>query len=158
MKKLLIIGLLSLSASQSYGASCYIMGDSIAQGVAQYIKGCSSATKVGLNTDKAAQYWGNKQDIKSDLSKEIVVVSLGVNDGNNSTLENLIKIRSNISADKIIWILPSKKDKSVIVKKIATHYEDYVLDIRSVIGKDGVHPTGKGYQQIAEKIKYFNFN
>lgn len=154
MYKKLLFSLFALILSHSAFASCYIMGDSIAQGIAQNLKVCASATKVGLNTDNAAVYWLNNLGFSG---KDVVIISLGVNDGNNPTLENLVKIREKINSPYIIWILPSKKDKAGIVKTIAKHYNDYVLDIGSVIGKDGIHPTIKGYQAIAENIKNFDF-
>lgn len=156
--KIVISSLLFICSIEA-SASCYIMGDSIAQGVAQHIKNCSSATKVGLNTDSALRFWGRQADLKKELKKDFIVVSLGVNDGNSEnsikTLENLVGIRSQMQASRIVWILPPKHEKSQVVQRIANHYNDYVLDIRSVLGKDGIHPTGRGYLDIANKIKEF---
>ena len=154
MFKRLLLACSFLIFANTANASCYIMGDSIAQGIAQNLKVCSSATKVGLNTDSAAVYWLNNLGFSG---KDVVVISLGVNDGNNPTMENLVKIRQKIQSPYIIWILPSKKDKAMIVKQIARHYNDYVLDISSVIGKDGIHPTIQGYHTIAEHILHFDF-
>lgn len=150
MKKILIISLITSVFSYA-NAECYIMGDSIAQGLAINRKDCSSETQVGLNTKKAVQYWLGK----GPMVKDKVVISLGVNDGNINTVDNLKRIRDNLRANQVIWILPSKEDKSNEVKKVATSYGDYVLNINSQIGKDNIHPTGKGYVKIAEHIKQF---
>lgn len=150
MKKILIISLIT-SVFSCANAECYIMGDSIAQGLAINRKDCSSETQVGLNTKKAVQYWLSK----GPMIKDKVVISLGVNDGNINTVDNLKMIRNNIRANQVIWILPSKQEKSNEVKKVATSYGDYVLNINSQIGKDNIHPTGKGYVTIAEHIKKF---
>lgn len=150
MKKILIISLIT-SVFSCANAECYIMGDSIAQGLAINRKDCSSETQVGLNTKKAVQYWLGK----GPMVKDKVVISLGVNDGNINTVDNLKRIRDNLRANQVIWILPSKEDKSNEVKKVATSYGDYVLNINSQIGKDNIHPTGKGYVKIAEHIKNF---
>jgi hypothetical protein len=157
-----------LCGSMSYAyAGCYIMGDSIAQGVAKYMHGCSSATEVGLNSNKALGYWSSRPELREDLDKEFIVVSLGVNDGtshdryseeNKKTLANLVKIRSSMQAKRVVWILPPKQDKSEVVQRIAKHYNDYVLDIHTVLGKDGIHPTGTGYQAIAQQISNFKNN
>lgn len=135
-------------------AECYIMGDSIAQGVAMNRKDCSSETQVGLNTKKAAQYWLSK----GPMVKDKVIISLGVNDGNIDTTDNLMSIRKNIRANQVIWILPPKMEKSVVVRKVATNYGDFVLNINSQLGKDNIHPTGKGYVTIAQHIKAFQIN
>lgn len=145
----MLFGIMLISAEAK--AECYIMGDSIAQGVAMNRKDCSSETQVGLNTKKAAQYWLNK----GMLIKDKVIISLGVNDGNIDTTDNLMLIRKNIKANQVIWILPPKIDKSVVVRKVATNYGDFVLNINSQLGKDNIHPTGKGYVNIAEHIKAF---
>lgn len=134
-------------------AECYIMGDSIAQGVAINRRDCSSETQVGLNTKKAVEYWLRKGKIERDK----VIISLGVNDGNINTMNNLMRIRNNIKANQVIWILPPKEDKSREVRKIASEYGDFVLNIKSQIGKDNIHPTGKGYITIANHIKLFQY-
>lgn len=134
-------------------ADCYIMGDSIAQGVAMNRKDCSSETQVGLNTKKAVQFWTNK----GIIIKDKVIISLGVNDGNINTENNLSIIRDNIKAKQVIWILPPNKEKSILVKNIASNYGDYVLNITSQLGKDNIHPTGKGYIKIAQHIKNFQY-
>lgn len=145
--------LLSSSVYNIVQAECYIMGDSIAQGLAMNRKDCSSDTQVGLNTKKAAQFWLNK----GPLVKDKVIISLGVNDGNMNTEENLSKIRNNIKANEVIWILPPKKEKSVLVRNLASNYGDFVLNINSQLGKDNIHPTGKGYVTIAQHIKVFQY-
>lgn len=134
-------------------AECYIMGDSIAQGLAMNRKDCSSETLVGLNSKKAVKFWLNK----GTLVKDKVIISLGVNDGNINTTSNLIQIRDNIRANQVIWILPPNKEKSVLVRNLATNYGDFVLNITSQLGKDNIHPTGKGYVTIAEHIKAFQY-
>lgn len=142
-----------LMSSSSAWAECYIMGDSIAQGVAINRKDCSSETQIGLNTKKAVQYWLNKGPIVKDK----VIISLGVNDGNINTVENLAMIRNNIRANQVIWILPPKQEKSVLVRNVATSYGDFVLNINSQLSKDNIHPTGKGYVNIAQHIKVFQY-
>lgn len=155
IKKILLGISLGLISNISF-AQCYIMGDSIAQGVAQNMRVCSSATKVGLNTNQAKQYWVDNNILHKQPVQDLTVISLGVNDGNAQTLENLVKIRANLKSKRIVWILPPKKQKSDIVERIANHYNDYMLEINPVLGKDGIHPTGQGYQAIAQKIKKFH--
>lgn len=150
MKKVMILSLL-LSIMGIAKAECYIMGDSIAQGLAINRKDCSSETQVGLNTKKAVQYWLGK----GRMVKDKVVISLGINDGNINTVDNLKRIRDNIRANQVIWILPPKQEKSNEVRKVATSYGDFVLNISSQIGKDNIHPTGRGYVTIAEHLKKF---
>lgn len=160
--KLVLIGLVtSVTGSVYANPTCYIMGDSIAQGVAKYIKNCNTATKVGINTDTAVKYWLNQPNLREDLSKQVIIVSLGVNDDknqNSGTLNNLVKIRNKMKAEKVVWILPPTAKKKEVVTQIAYYYKDYVLNINPVIGKDGIHPTGQGYIDIANHIKKFQMN
>lgn len=154
MKKNKVIFLGILLASGIVKAECYIMGDSIAQGLAMNRKDCSSETQVGLNTKNAKLFWLKKGVIVKDK----VVISLGVNDGNINTIENLMFIRDNIRANQVIWILPPNKEKSLDVKNLASRYGDFVLNIDNQLGKDNIHPTGKGYFNIAEHIKAFQYS
>jgi hypothetical protein len=146
---LILLGLLFVSAMAK--ADCYIMGDSIAQGLAMNRKDCSSETQVGLNTQNAKLFWLKK----GMMVKDKVIISLGVNDGNINTIENLAFIRNNIRANQVIWILPPKEEKSIHVRSLATSYGDFVLNINNQLGKDNIHPTGKGYVNIAAHIKAF---
>jgi lysophospholipase L1-like esterase len=154
MKKLHTLLMITFLFYGSFSyADCYIMGDSIAQGLAFNRHDCSSETEVGINTKKALKYWLSK----GPMIKDKVIISLGVNDGNIDTTDNLMLIRNNIKANQVIWILPPKQDKSLIVRKVATNYGDFVLNINSQIGKDHIHPTGKGYVLIANHIKAFQY-
>jgi lysophospholipase L1-like esterase len=151
-KTITSICLIGMSAYASAG--CYIMGDSIAQGIAMNRKDCSSETKVGLNTINALKYWSKK----GVTEKDKIIISLGVNDGNFKTEENLNLLRGQmLRANQVIWILPPKNDKSIIVRRLATRYGDYVLNIDSQLGSDRIHPTGKGYMKIADHIKRFQY-
>ena len=152
--KMVMLSLVLISHITVAKAECYIMGDSIAQGLAINRKDCSSETQVGLNSKKAKIFWLNK----GILLKDKVIISLGVNDGSLNTTENLVFIRNNIKANQVIWILPPNKEKSSIVRNLATNYGDFVLDINSQLGKDNIHPTGKGYVNIAAHIKAFQYN
>lgn len=155
MKKLIL--LFSLLLPNIAQSKCYIIGDSIAQGISQHIKECASATKVGLNTNLAHTSF-TKHGV---LSANRIIISLGINDKaqGTKTLINLSDIRENLKAEKIIWILPNTnyREQHTIVKKIAEHYGDSYLDITTVISSDGIHPTISGYKKIAQSLqKYHN--
>lgn len=150
MIKSLISILLLLFSTQSF-ADCYIMGDSITEGISMFRPDCASETKVGLNTYKALKHWKEK----SPIVKDKVVISLGINDGNMNTYKYLSELRTLINANQVIWILPPFSPKADIVKEIANSHGDFVLNIDSQISKDRIHPTMKGYKKIAMHIKSF---
>lgn len=153
LKKGLIIMSCLLSSSVFAQGKCYILGDSIAQGVSKYRTECNSSTKIGLNTNDAKQYFTNKGRLYFDK----IIISLGINDSGQpeKTWKNLFAIRNNIQANNVIWILPNRyyQQQNYLVKELATRFGDSVIDVTTVIGKDKIHPTPEGYKIIAESLK-----
>jgi lysophospholipase L1-like esterase len=150
--KLLLGSVLIILSNQVY-AQCYILGDSIAQGVSKFSSECGSSTRVGLNTNDAKRYFTSKGYLYFDK----VIISLGINDSGQATRtwKNLVAIRENMQANKIIWILPNMNysEQNYLVKEIATKFGDSFLDVSPVIGKDKIHPTLNGYKVIANTLK-----
>jgi hypothetical protein len=136
---------------------CYILGDSIAQGVSSFRDDCSSATKVGLNTYDAKNYFTSKGTLYFDN----LIISLGINDQYKTQQDidkawnNLQAIRANIQAQHVIWILPNRyyAYQNEVVRELATRYGDSYVDVTPFIGKDHIHPTPAGYRVIAQTLK-----
>lgn len=129
---------------------CLIIGDSIAVGTHQYRSECVAYAKIGLNS----RQW-NRLYLQNDLNAKSVVISLGSNDYFGiSTQAELQKIRAKVGNDsKVFWIMPAfKPDIQEIVKQVAKEYGDTVVPI-SRLSKDGVHPTGTGYKELADRTK-----
>ncbi|MCA8457919.1 SGNH/GDSL hydrolase family protein [Burkholderia multivorans] len=137
--------------SRKKDASCFVMGDSVAQGIAAQLPQCSSNTKVGLNTVQALTRF-------SQVQAQTVIVSLGINDRDYpGTRTNLEAIRARIHADKVIWILPSGKLSFGTQKKkdalyVAVKHGDEMRNIDLTISADGIHPTERGYRAIAGQL------
>ena len=134
---------------------CMIIGDSIAVGVSQIRTECVAIVKSGINS----QTW-----VRTNLDKvagkdySTLVISLGANDYKGIDTEKQIRLlRNNVKADRVFWLLPSSKLKPrqvESVKKVAAEFGDTVIPRpESNISADGVHPTYKGYKQLAEKTK-----
>lgn len=123
---------------------CLILGDSIAQGLAHYKPSCNAYTKVGI-TSKA--YVEKYKGI--DFTSNYVIVSMGVND-TPSSLESLINFRKKITSQHVIWIVPIRYPHRDTVLTVATMYSDRTIDVnRAEMSKDQIHPTGKGYKELA---------
>lgn len=128
---------------------CLIIGDSIAYGVSYIRKECVSYVESGINS----HIWSFKYLNMLDPAKT-VIISLGTNDLKYvDTYVELDQIRRNIVADRVFWIIPPIKPKiQEIVWKLIEDYGDIALEI-NYLGKDGVHPTYKGYTDLAERTK-----
>lgn len=128
---------------------CLFLGDSIAVGTQQHRPECAIYAKVGINS----RDWNNKY-LGKNLKSETVIISLGSNDHENlKTSAELSELRQSITANRVVWILPSNKsDKREIVKFIADKYGDQVITVNN-LSKDGVHPTTKGYRELANATK-----
>lgn len=135
---------------------CLILGDSIAVGTHMYARQCSMAGKSGINS-----WQFNARYIQKIEPANTVIISLGSNDHRGvKTYDELQKLRHRVKAAKVFWILPngnlkaSGVDIEVIqhfVKEIAAQHGDVVLPIASA-SKDGIHPTARGYKDLATSI------
>ncbi len=128
---------------------CLILGDSIAQGIAQHRPECAVYAKVGINSFA----WNNK-NITKPLNAKTVVISLGANDGASiNTKRELEALREVVKAEIVFWILPyNKPDLHQFIRELAEDYRDIVLPITS-ISSDKVHPTTKGYKLLANQTR-----
>lgn len=133
---------------------CLILGDSLAVGVGQIRKECVTYAKSGINSyDYVNRHLLHTQ---GNTAAKSVIISLGSNDSKTTkTFEELDTLRQLVKADRVFWILPAiKDDKRRAVQAVAEKYRDTVIDSRqSALSPDGVHPTGNGYKNIADKTK-----
>lgn len=136
---------------------CIVLGDSIAVGTQLQRPECVAYAKGGINT----QQW-NKMFADKNLSASTVIISLGTNDHKYvKTARELETMRARVKAAKVFWILPydnlrgSEVPIEAIqqtVKEISARYGDTVLSIAG-ISKDGIHPTGAGYRNLAAETR-----
>lgn len=136
---------------------CLILGDSIAVGVSIKRPECISYSKGGINTWQ----WNNKY-LTKNLSAKTVIISLGSNDHKYvKTRRELENMRELVQADMVYWILPrgNLKGSEVpidriqqYVNEVAEMYQDVVLPIK-YSGKDNIHPSDRGYKDLAEKTR-----
>jgi len=130
---------------------CLVLGDSVAVGVHQHMPKCAKMAHVGWNSGR----WATHYLDGTDISAGVVVISLGGNDRNISTLGNLHYIRKRVSGHKVYWILPSQNNLQAAeaVLLVAKDYGDVVLTRpQQHMSKDRVHPTQTGYALLAKEI------
>jgi len=130
---------------------CLILGDSIAKGISDVRKECVAYVKSGINSTNFLNNYGNMP-----LDAKTVIISLGSNDFETlHTFEAIHILRQRVEADRVIWIIPNIKDtKRSNVKDVAKIFNDMVIDARNYsTSSDKVHPTGKGYRDIAKDTK-----
>ena len=136
---------------------CLIIGDSIAQGIANVRTECVDYAHGGWNSWQI-----NKLYKTTPLNAETVIISLGTNDNKYvDTYKELIQLRSRIKAKRVIWIMPqavnprSGTNIGVVkasVDSVAGAHGDVILTIPQPMA-DRYHPTGRGYRQLANKTK-----
>ena len=132
-----------------------ILGDSIAVGTATARPECVSYSRGGWNS-----WQWNKDYLSVATTKpyETIIISLGANDhrGVKTELE-LRRMREAIKGKRVFWIDPGKDRKPVphdAIMRIAAEYGDTVLPRpKEHMSADGIHPTGKGYKEIAKATK-----
>ena len=128
---------------------CMIIGDSIGVGTAAFRKDCVSYSIGGYNS-----WQWNKKFADLDITAKTVIISLGSNDHKSiHTHDELVVIRSRTHATKVYWIRPAiKPNIQEIVLTMAHQFGDTVVPITS-LQLDGIHPSWKGYKQIASDTK-----
>ena len=135
---------------------CLILGDSIAVGTHMFAQQCEMQAKGGINTHQFNSMFPGK------FTAKIVVISLGSNDHQYvRTRAELEATRSRVEAGAhVLWVLPAGNLKASnvpiesiqqIVRDIASQRVDTVIPITS-LQPDGIHPTGRGYRDIVEKV------
>ena len=134
---------------------CMIIGDSIAVGTSMARPECVSHSKGGWNS-----WQWNKDYLKLATTKsyETIIISLGANDHKGVKTEfELRKMREAIKGKRVFWIDPGKDRKPVphdAMMRIAAEYGDTVLPRpKEHMSADGIHPTGKGYKELAAQTK-----
>ena len=122
---------------------CDIVGDSIALGTGYWLPHCRTDATIGISSPAYAA--AHVYRVRLDL----VVVSLGSNDGREHTIDALEAVRSRIDA-RVIWLLPAVGARAA-VQAVARRHGDQILDVRPWVGQDGVHPTPDGYRTLARE-------
>ena len=128
---------------------CAVIGDSIAQGVAQHRPECLGIARYGWTSAQWNRRWGSME-----LNAHSVIISLGSNDSPavKSELE-LRAIRANTRSDRVFWILPANNvSMQRLIRQIALDWGDTVLPITQ-LSPDRVHPTVSGYKQLANETQ-----
>ena len=136
---------------------CMILGDSIAVGVAQQRPECVAYATGGLNTNQ----WNKKYDNKV-LASPTMIISLGTNDHSGvHTFKELSRMRANVTAERVYWILPPCNDKfckpdvNDIVEIIARSRGDIIIKTNR-LQKDAIHPSWAGYKELANETRGTN--
>jgi len=132
---------------------CLILGDSIAVGTIQARPGCVEMAKGGINSWQWNKTYSDRPALDG-MDYKSVIISLGSNDHKGvNTRKEIEDIRNKVQAKKVFWIMPAiKPEVQAIVRQVAERYGDTIIPITS-LSKDGVHPTGTGYKEIANATK-----
>ena len=130
---------------------CLILGDSIAVGISQMRPECVVQAKSGINSQDYVDGLFHTFEL---IHAKKTIISLGSNDAYVESYSPMLKLRELIEGD-VIWILSSNNEESRFAAlEIAKMFGDDVVDTMSYpISTDGVHPTGNGYEMIAEQTK-----
>ncbi len=122
-------------------APCTITGDSIAVGLYPHLPCHMAYSKIGATTKTITQNAGP--------ALGTMIISAGSNDWkpSESSFESL---RQKYEGRPVIWVLPGPKFQEAreMIMNVAKKWGDTVLHLQGV-GKDGVHPSGKGYKDSA---------
>lgn len=124
---------------------CAYIGDSIAVGLQQLDNDCAIYARVGASSEFITRRYRNAD------AEDYVVISMGSNDpGNPRLIENAERLRRNISARKVIWILPYNRVAAGDIAIVARQFRDSVVDLRPIPSRDGLHPDYRRTQRAIQ--------
>ena len=130
---------------------CLIIGDSIAVGVSEFRKECVAHVQGGITSQGFITKFGDHPE-----AAKIVIISLGANDYSIETEPYIEQIRKNTKAMVVFWLLP-REDRVpkafAAVRKVADKWGDQVIRRPKDISPDGIHPTARGYRELASMTK-----
>lgn len=134
---------------------CLVMGDSIAVGVERAMPQCYMYAKGGINSKAFNETYVKGR--KNDFGSEVVIISLGSNDGGVGvkTYNELYKLRERIKAQRVYWVLPNPEKfpkQAEDVKLISLSFGDTIIQTKQY-QPDNVHPNMAGYKEIANKAE-----
>ena len=149
-----MLWLAGLSIAGPGYARCLVMGDSIAQGAGAHAPHCMVMAAKGITTQDWMRRFGVSVE-RAAPTFDVVLISLGSNDGRNANAASLFKARNLVAeASKVIWIAPSPNypARSQILG-VAREFGDVVYE-RPVeqMQDDGVHFNQIGYKRIASVL------
>jgi lysophospholipase L1-like esterase len=130
---------------------CLIMGDSIAVGVSEFRKECRAHVQGGITSQGFIKKYG----VHPEAAK-VVIISLGANDYGVPTEPYIEQLRKNTKAGVVFWLLPREDrvpNAVAAVKAVADRYGDQIIPRPKDVSADGIHPTAKGYKELAGKTK-----
>jgi len=145
----------------------YLIGDSLAVGLKTPLREIANSQNVPFGVSSkggtAMTHWIKEswwQGVK-EFKPTIILISLGTNDAYgfvdpNKVPEYVEQIRKLAGNARIYWIMPPKvnmKNIDIVREKLLqTGIENFPSDQLDINLPDGVHPSGKGYQQWAKEI------
>jgi peptidoglycan hydrolase-like protein with peptidoglycan-binding domain len=126
-------------------ANIVVVGDSIAVGIGQAIKGAVVNATPGISSSKILSNISNDSKVQG---AKLAIISAGSNDivkgkGDPQKLvSNIAAIKDALNAEKYVWILPYDKVASEAVSKAVGG--DKTVDLKSYPSADGLHPSSYG--------------
>jgi hypothetical protein len=149
------------SSSTSGGGSTLVVGDSLGVGTTPYLKkdlggSFASDTKVGRPSSQAASILVQKM-ASGNYSR--VVFDAGTNDGSAKQLAQSISRVKQAAKGADVYIPtvrgPGAAQKNKVIRQAAggnVHVVDWAGQSNGLVGGDGIHASGQGYQTRAQML------
>lgn len=136
----LFFAFLSLLIPAWAASGCFIVGDSIAVGLAAQMPECASSASVGIPA---------RAVVARVRVAKMVVVSAGSNDLRDSpSLRAALEHIRARAGSSIVWVLPANGARRAVFD-IARRHGDRTVGFQP--GRDGVHP--RSYRALARAVR-----
>ena len=132
---------------------CLIIGDQIADGMTDHIKGCALIAEPNKNIE---EFWSehSRSRLIYNNDWDMVIICLGINERNyyRHTVDTLRELRNGIRAKDVYWLLPPESmfDMRNAVHDAAMGRQDMIIEVAGW-NKNTLSP--RGYREAASKIR-----
>ena len=137
---------------------CLILGDNIGIGLSMVRPACVQMTASGTNSFNWYKDFNKRPGYYATMY-QYVVISIGIYDHDGiDTEQNIMDIRSKITSEKVIWLMPSpvkRKKQYDFIMKYVKECGDIPIDVYPYTGIDDIHPpTLNDYKKLSNEITW----
>jgi 6-phosphogluconate dehydrogenase (decarboxylating) len=119
----------------------------LAVGVGQQLPRCQTEARIGITAQRFNTLHG------SNIVSSNVLISLGSNGSSANLARELVQLRTQIQSERVVWLLSANnRTAAAIAREVANSFNDQIIDAIDYVGRDGVHPSTRGYASIANQF------
>lgn len=139
-----------------------VVGDSLGVGTVPYLqRALGGPVRADVRVGRSSSDGVNALSRLLRGGADQVVLDLGTNDGSAQQLRQSVRRAQSLAGDRPIYIPtvngPGAAQKNAMLRRLAggnVHLVNWAGQSRGLVGGDGIHASGRGYQQRARIVAH----